>query len=216
MRTRLDMQLNELHERLIEMCSFVEQSLRYCKVALLNKDKELAKDVIKRDKVTDEMEKNIEYLSTNIIIRQQPVASDLRRVTAALKIITDLERIGDQTEDISEIILTMTDNPYKIQLLLLSEMFDRVGEMLKEAIDSFIVENVELANHVRKSDDEVDELFLRIREKCIEAIKEKSEDASQVIDLIQIAKYLERIGDHAENIAEWVIYTDTGSHKLTK
>lgn len=212
MRTRLDKQLNELHDKLIEMCSFVEKSLRDCKTALLKKDRELAKEIIERDKITDEMEKTIESLCTTIIIRQQPVASDLRRVTAALKIITDLERIGDQTQDISEIILMLNDNPYKIQLVLISEMFDIVADMLKEAIDSFIVENIELANKAKKKDDEVDAMFVRIKERCIDAIKENSEDATQVIDLIQIAKYLERIGDHSENIAEWVIYTDTGEH----
>ena len=106
----------------------------------------------------------------------------------------------------------LNDNPYKIQLVLISEMFDIVADMLKEAIDSFIVENIELANKAKKKDDEVDALFVRIKERCIDAIKENSEDATQVIDLIQIAKYLERIGDHSENIAEWVIYTDTGEH----
>lgn len=213
MRKTLDIQLNELHEKLIEMCSFVEKSLRDCKEALVSKDKNLAKDIIQRDKITDDMEKHIENLCTQIIMRQQPVASDLRRVTAALKIITDLERIGDQTQDISEIITMMNENPYKIQLVLLKEMFEKVANMLKISIDSFVTENIELANLARSQDDIIDELFVNIKNNCINAIKENSEDASQAIDLIQIAKYLERIGDHSENIAEWVIYTDTGTHK---
>ncbi len=212
MRFMLEKQLSELHEMLVEMCAHVEKALRDCKIALVNKDKDLAKDIIKRDNVTDQMEHNIEHLCTQIIMRQQPVASDLRKVTASLKIITDLERIGDQTQDISEIITMMDDKPYNIQLVLISQMFDETAIMLKEAIDSFVLENVDLANGVRQRDDVVDDLFDEIRNRCVTAIMDSTEEAAQIIDLIQIAKYLERIGDHSENIAEWVIYADTGSH----
>lgn len=213
MRKTLDIQLNELHEKLIEMCSFVEKSLRDCKEALVSKDKNLAKDIIQRDKITDDMEKHIENLCTQIIMRQQPVASDLRRVTAALKIITDLERIGDQTEDIAEIILMMSDDPLDRDLPILNTMYEVVTEMLKQAIDSFIVSNLDLAMEVKRKDDIVDELFDQAKDKIIESIKDNTQDPSQAIDLLQIAKYLERIGDHSENIVEWVIYTHTGEHK---
>lgn len=213
MRITFDKQMGTLHDRLVEMCSFVEKTLRDCKVALVEKDKELAKDIHKRDYIVDDMEREIETLCTTIILRQQPVATDLRKITAALKIITDLERIGDQTQDISAIIMNMNDHPYKIQLKLLSQMFEEVAEMLKIAIDAYIVYDLDLALTIKDRDDIVDNLFSNIRKNCINAIKENSEDAAQVVDLIQVAKYLERIGDHAENISEWVIYIDTGSHK---
>lgn len=213
MRITFDRQLTELHDKLVEMCSLVEKSLRDCKTAMSNKDKSLARDIIQRDKLINDMDRHIETICTDIIIRQQPVATDLRVVTAALKIITDLERIGDQAQDISEIILMMNDEPYKIKTELLEEMFEEVAEMLKQAIDAFVVSNVELALYVKRRDDRVDELFEQVRANCIVALKENSEDPTQVVDLIQIGKYLERIGDHAENISEWVVYIDTGDHK---
>ncbi len=213
MRLSFDKQLNEMHDKLVEMFTFVESSLKDSRIALINKDKDLAREIIKRDSITDEMETNIESLCTQIILRQQPVASDLRRITAALKIITDLERIGDQTEDIAEIILMMDDDPISIDIPILNSMYEIVIEMLKQAIDSFIVSNLDLAIEVKKKDDIVDDLFDQVKEKIILSIKENTQDTSQAIDLLQIAKYLERIGDHSENIVEWVIYTHTGEHK---
>lgn len=213
MRLSFDKQLNEMHDKLVEMFTFVESSLKDSRIALINKDKDLAREIIKRDSITDEMETNIESLCTQIILRQQPVASDLRRITAALKIITDLERIGDQTEDIAEIILMMDDEPISIDIPILNSMYEIVIEMLKQAIDSFIVSNLDLAIEVKKKDDIVDDLFDQVKEKIILSIKENTQDTSQAIDLLQIAKYLERIGDHSENIVEWVIYTHTGEHK---
>lgn len=213
MRKTFERQLTELHDKLVEMFSFVEKSLKDSKKALVEKDKTLAKEIIKRDKITDEMETSLETLCTQIILRQQPVASDLRNITATLKIITDLERIGDQTEDISEIILMLNDLPYEVELPILIKMFDGVTVMLKEAIDAFIVSDVELANSVKIKDDEIDDLFDELKEKVVNYIKDEEVDPGQVIDLLQIGKYLERIGDHAENIAEWVIYTRTGEHK---
>ncbi|MFB0971427.1 MAG: phosphate signaling complex protein PhoU, partial [Neofamilia sp.] len=142
-----------------------------------------------------------------------PVASDFIRITSTLKIITDLERIGDQTEDIAEIILMMSDDPLDRDLPILNTMYEVVTEMLKQAIDSFIVSNLDLAMEVKRKDDIVDELFDQAKDKIIESIKDNTQDPSQAIDLLQIAKYLERIGDHSENIVEWVIYTHTGEHK---
>lgn len=213
MRITFERQLTELHDKLVEMFSFVEKSLKDSHKAMLNKDKNLAKEIIKRDKVTDEMERELEGLCTNIILRQQPVASDLRNITATLKIITDLERIGDQTEDIAEIILMLEDVPYDVELDVLSEMFAGVTVMLKEAIDAFIVSDLTLANDVKKRDDAIDELFDKLKDKVVQYIKEGTVDPYQVIDLLQIGKYLERIGDHSENIAEWTIYTETGEHR---
>jgi phosphate transport system protein len=213
MRVSFERQLNEMHDKLVEMFSFVEKSLKDSSKALVTKDKNLAREIIKRDKITDEMERNIELICTQIILRQQPVASDLRRITSTLKIITDLERIGDQTEDIAEIVLMMSDNPLDRDLPIINDMYEVVTEMLKQAIDSFIVSNIDLALEVKKKDDIVDDLFDQAKDKIIDSIKDNTQDPSQAVDLLQIAKYLERIGDHSENIVEWVIYTHTGEHK---
>ncbi|NLW42653.1 MAG: phosphate signaling complex protein PhoU [Tissierellia bacterium] len=213
MRVSFERQLNEMHDKLVEMFSFVEKSLKDSSKALVTKDKDLAREIIKRDKITDEMERNIELICTQIILRQQPVASDLRRITSTLKIITDLERIGDQTEDIAEIVLMMSDDPLDRDLPIINDMYEVVTEMLKQAIDSFIVSNIDLALEVKKKDDIVDDLFDQAKDKIIDSIKDNTQDPSQAVDLLQIAKYLERIGDHSENIVEWVIYTHTGEHK---
>lgn len=213
MRKTFERQLTELHDKLVEMFSFVEKSLKDSRSAMINKDKDLAKEIIKRDNITDEMERELETMCTHIILRQQPVASDLRNITATLKIITDLERIGDQTEDIAEIILMLDDIPYDVELNVLGEMFDGVTVMLKEAIDAFIVSDIALANDVKKRDDIIDDLFDQLKDKVVEYIKDDVVDPHQVIDLLQIGKYLERIGDHSENIAEWTIYTQTGEHR---
>lgn len=213
MRKTFDKQMTELHEKIVDMCSFVESSLKDCENALVNKDKDLASEIYKKDPLVDDMEKDIEDLVSRIIIRQQPVATDLRKLTAALKIITDLERIGDQTQDISALILKMEDKPYKIQLIVLSTMFKEVTDMLKIAIDSYVVGDLDLAMKIKQRDDLIDECFLKVRNNCVNAIKEDATYADQFVDLIQVGKYLERIGDHAANIAEWVVYVETGKHR---
>lgn len=213
MRKTFDKQMTELHEKIVDMCSFVESSLKDCENALVNKDKDLASEIYKRDPLVDDMERDIEDLVSKIIIRQQPVATDLRKLTAALKIITDLERIGDQTQDISALILKMEDKPYKIQLVVLSKMFREVTDMLKISIDSFVVGDLDLAMKIKQRDDLIDECFLKVRNNCVNAIKEDSIYADQFVDLIQAGKYLERIGDHAANIAEWVVFVETGKHR---
>lgn len=213
MRRNFDMQLSELNVKLVEMCTFVESAVNDAKTALLTQDKELALDVINRDNVTDEMEKAIEAQCMQIIMRQQPVAKDFRQVTAILKIITDLERIGDQAEDIAEIVLMLEKKPFYKTLEDIPRMFEETVSMLKQSIDSFVISNRNLAEDVRKRDDVIDELFDIIRTETIAYIRQDVNNAEQAIDLLQIAKYLERIGDHAENIAEWVIYTHTGIHK---
>lgn len=213
MRKTFDKQMIELHEKIVDMCSFVESSLKDCENALVNKDKDLASEIYKKDPLVDDMERDIEDLVSKIIIRQQPVATDLRKLTAALKIITDLERIGDQTQDISALILKMEDKPYKIQLVILSKMFREVTDMLKIAIDSYVVGDLDLAMKIKQRDDLIDECFLKVRNNCVNAIKEDSTYADQFVDLIQVGKYLERIGDHAANIAEWVVFVETGKHR---
>lgn len=212
MRRNFDMQLSELNVKLVEMCAFVEGAVNDAKTALLNQDKELAMDVIKRDNTTNQMEKAIEAQCMQIIMRQQPVAKDFRQVTAILKIITDLERIGDQAEDIAEIVMMLEDKPFYKTLEHIPRMFEETVSMLKQAIDSFVISNKELAEDVRRRDDIIDDLFDVVKGETITYIRKDVNNAEQAIDLLQIAKYLERIGDHAENIAEWVVYTHTGVH----
>ncbi len=212
MRRNFDMQLSELNVKLVEMCAFVEGAVNDAKTALLTQDKMLAMDVIKRDNTTNQMEKAIEAQCMQIIMRQQPVAKDFRQVTAILKIITDLERIGDQAEDIAEIVLMLEQKPFYKTLEHIPRMFEETVAMLKQAIDSFVISNKELAEDVRRRDDIIDNLFDVVKAETISYIRKDVNNAEQAIDLLQVAKYLERIGDHAENIAEWVVYTHTGVH----
>lgn len=212
MRKNFDMQLSELNVKLVEMCAHVESAVNDAKTAILNQDKELAMDVIRRDNTTNQMEKAIEAQCMQIIMRQQPVAKDFRQVTAILKIITDLERIGDQAEDIAEIVLMLESKPYYKTLEHIPKMFEETVIMLKQAIDSFVISNKELAEDVRRRDDIIDDLFDVVKAETINYIIKDVNNAEQAIDLLQVAKYLERIGDHAENIAEWVVYTHTGVH----
>ena len=212
MRRNFDMQLSELNVKLVEMCAFVEGAVNDAKTALLTQDKMLAMDVIKRDNTTNQMEKAIEAECMQIIMRQQPVAKDFRQVTAILKIITDLERIGDQAEDIAEIVLMLEQKPFYKTLEHIPRMFEETVAMLKQAIDSFVISNKELAEDVRRRDDIIDNLFDVVKAETISYIRKDVNNAEQAIDLLQVAKYLERIGDHAENIAEWVVYTHTGVH----
>lgn len=212
MRFNFERQLTELNDMIVEMCAYVEQAVRDSEKALITKDKELARNIIKRDKVTNGMEKSIESECIQVLMTQQPVAGDFRKLTAILKVITDLERIGDQAQDISEIILMLDDMPIRQDITTVRKMFKAANKMLKQSIDSFIATNIKLAQEVKKKDDEVDDLFDLAKKEVIECIRNDATLAEQSIDILQIAKYLERIGDHSENIAEWAIYTVTGVH----
>ncbi|MDR2938795.1 MAG: phosphate signaling complex protein PhoU, partial [Clostridiales bacterium] len=144
---------------------------------------------------------------------QQPVAADIRAISSALKMITDMERIGDHAEDISEIVICMASRPYIKELSDLPKMAEATIKMLNGSIDAFVKKDLELAQAVIKYDDIVDGLFTAIKNDLINLIREDVENGKQAIDLIMIAKYFERIGDHAVNIAEWVVFTLTGEHK---
>lgn len=212
MRFNFERQLAELNDMIVEMCAYVEEAVKDAEKALISKDKDLARNIINRDKVTNRMEKAIESECIQVMMTQQPVAKDFRKLTAILKVITDLERIGDQSQDICEIILMLDDMPIKDDLTTIKNLFTAANDMLKQSIDSFIVSDQELAEEVKQKDDVVDDLFDLARKEVIETIRSDSALAEQSIDILQIAKYLERIGDHAENIAEWAIYTNTGVH----
>lgn len=213
MRNIFDKQLVKLNNELIEMGSLVGKSIETAVTALVNQDVKKAKQAIKSDEEINHQEKEIENLCLKLLLQQQPVAKDLRLISAVLKMITDLERIGDHAADISEITITLADNPYVVDLRGIEKMAKETMEMVIKSIEAFVNKDLEIANEVIKHDDIVDDLFIEIKKEVIKLINEKPEDGEQVADILMIAKYFERIGDHATNIAEWVIFSITGKHE---
>jgi phosphate transport system protein len=213
MRNKFDDELENLNLELIKMGGLIETSIELSAKVLINRDLEFIKKVNDLEIEIDDMEKIIERHCLKLLLRQQPVASDLRVISTALKMITDMERIGDNACDIAEISRFLIDQVYIKDLVHIPQMADAAISMVKRSIDAFVNKDKELAMEVCSDDDIVDELFTVIKNELIEKIQEKAENGEQAIDLIMIAKYLERIGDHAENIAEWVIFSITGEHK---
>ena len=217
MRTKFDKELTALHENLIQMASMTEGAISSSIRALKEMDESLAQKIMDNDDSIDQMEKEIERRCLRLLLHQQPVASDLRNVSAALKMITDLERIGDQAADIADITIFLCRNRNFKMPSGLSSMAAASVKMVRDAIDSFVESDLSKAQLVIDYDNVVDKEFLSTRDELIDAIQTSaSENAQQILDLLMIAKYLERIGDHAVNIAEWVVFSLTGSHKDTR
>ena len=212
MRNRFDEQLFQLNKEIIEMGSMCESAIGKAVKALNTGDIELANNVINEGSSIDRMERAIESRCMKLLLHQQPVARDVRLISAALKMITDMERIGDQAEDIAEII-TFLEGRIVGEMKLISGMAYKTMEMVTESVDAFVKKDMELAERVIEQDDIVDEFFSQIKQAIIKWIGNNSSDGEFALDLLMIAKYLERIGDHATNIAEWVIYSVTGVHK---
>lgn len=212
MRANFDKELDVLNKELINMGSLVEEQIQGAVEALKKRDKVLAEQVIQRDDEVDRMERNIESNCLNLILRQQPVAGDLRLISAILKIITDLERIGDQAQDISRISLEFTEKEFIKELTHIPQMALATIEMVKKSIDAFVYQDLDLARQVIQFDDTVDGFFNIIKEELIHLIREDVNNGEQAIRFLMIAKYFERIGDHAENIAEWVLFSMIGEH----
>lgn len=211
MRNRFDRQLEELHVELIEMGSMCEEVIRKTSKLLQSGDAKVAKEIRKEDSNIDEQERLVESLCLKLLLQQQPVAKDLRKVSAALKMITDMERIGDQASDIAEIIET-TDFSVPTNDVKLAKMAETTIAMVTESIDAYVKQDLELVREVIARDDEVDDLFLEVRQEIADDMVEAGNPMSS-LDLLMIAKYFERIGDHATNIAEWVEFSITGTHK---
>lgn len=211
-RERFDKQLNDLNDLLIEMGNAVESSIKVSVEALIGQNTELAKSVIEGDREVDELEKEIESKCLKLLLQQQPVASDLRMISAALKIITDMERIGDQAADIAEITLFLADDKYVRDLVHIPQMAEAVIKMVKSSIDAYVNKDLDLVMQVIEYDDVVDDLFDIVKGDVIELIRSNVDNGEQSIDFLMVAKYLERIGDHAENISEWVYFSITGEH----
>lgn len=213
MRNKFDQEISELNAEVMKMSSFIEMTIAKAMQALKYNDHGLAKEVYENDHVADELEVSIEQKSLRILLSQQPVARDLRTISAALKMITDMERICDQAADIGEIVLHFEDGVFSKNPQLLYHMAEQCVTMVTKAIDSFVNSDYELANAVILSDDEIDRLFVEVRAGLIQEIVDDPQSGHLMVDFLMIAKYLERIGDHAQNIAEWVIFSITGEHK---
>lgn len=212
MRSKFDKQLALLNTELIEMGALCEQAIAMAAKALKDRDYSLAKNVLPIDSEIDQKERDIENLCLKMLLQQQPVARDLRQISAALKMITDMERIGDQASDIAEIIKFM-EGSAEIAMNDISEMAKAAIKMVTESIDAYVSRDVELARDVISRDDTVDDYFIKVKKDIINLIAEKPEDGECAVDLLMISKYFERIGDHATNIAEWVEFSVTGIHK---
>lgn len=212
MRNKFEQQLDELNCRLIEMGAMIERAIAGATKALLESDMEKAREIAGLDDEVDQMEREIERLCMKLLLQQQPVARDLRLISAALKMITDMERIGDQAQDISELALRMRGSaPLHVEHI--GEMARQAIKMVTDSIDAFVKKDLALAGAVIESDDKVDDLFDEIKNELVRSIAANGSCGEQAIDYLMIAKYLERIGDHATNIAEWVEYSITGEHK---
>lgn len=212
MRNRFDEQLYELNKKLIEMGALCEENIAKVAKALNTGDMELARAVITDGGSIDQMERDIENRCMKLLLHQQPVARDLRMISAALKMITDMERIGDQAEDIAEIVTFL--NGYTVEgFSFVDEMANETTKMVKRSVDAYVNKDVKMAEEVIAQDDIVDDYFSKIKHDIITMIAEKTADGEFALDMLMIAKYFERIGDHATNIAEWVIYSVTGTHK---
>lgn len=212
MRNRFDRQLVQLNNELIEMGGMIEKAISDTVKALVNQDIELASNVIEYDEEIDHQEREIEQLCLKLLLQQQPVAKDLRLISAALKMITDMERIGDHATDISEITIELSKESYIKKLDHIQQMAKETMVMLVQSVEAFVNKDMDKARTVIVHDDVVDDLFNKVKAELIAMIHEDVNAGEQASDLLMAAKYFERIGDHATNISEWVIVSITGQH----
>ena len=212
MRNRFDRQLVQLNNELIEMGGMIEKAISDTVKALVNQDIELASNVIEYDEEIDHQEREIGQLCLKLLLQQQPVAKDLRLISAALKMITDMERIGDHATDISEITIELSKESYIKKLGHIQQMAKETMVMLVQSVEAFVNKDMDKARTVIVHDDVVDDLFNKVKAELIAMIHEDVNAGEQASDLLMAAKYFERIGDHATNISEWVIFSITGQH----
>lgn len=210
MRSKFDAQLHELNNEIITMSALVESAIAAAARALENRDAALAEQVAGSDSVIDDKMREIEQLCLKLLLQQQPVASDLRLISAAMKMITDIERIGDQAADIAELTLLLCQQEGITSAAQLKDMARSTIHMVSGAIDAFVNRDLHMAREIMEYDDVVDRQFDDIKASLVAAIKEDRDLGETAIDEIMIAKYFERIGDHAVNIAEWVDFSITG------
>lgn len=207
MRSKFDEQLLELNKEMIEMGNKIILSIKNAIEALVARDENMAKAIMESDAEVDHLQKKIEGICFNLLIQQQPVARDLRTVTAAMKMVTDMERIGDHAADISEMTILMGQNSQIDKFEHISQMATETMIMLNHSIEAYVEKNVIKAKEVIEHDDIVDDLFVEAKKDVIELILNSPSEGEGATDILMIAKYFERIGDHATNIAEWVIFS---------
>ena len=212
MRNHFDEQLNILNNELITMGALCEEAIASAVKLLTENSPEIKENAIQTDKQIDRKEKEIETLCMRLLLQQQPVASDLRVISSALKMISDMERIGDQASDIAEMAEYTAVDAVQSKVHII-DMAAATIKMVTESVDSFVKKDINAARAVIKHDSIVDGLFDKVKGELIDAVQQRSANAETLIVLLMIANYLERIGDHAENIAEWVIYSITGEHE---
>ena len=212
MRNHFNNQLAQLNRELIQMGGLCEEIIEIVAKAMTGWEDDLIKRVTTLGAEIDESERTIETLCLKLLLQQQPVARDLRQISAAMKMITDMERIGDQAEDIAEII-THLNCRVERESVQIREMAEATMQMVREAVDSYVRQDLELAHKVMGHDDIVDDYFIKVRTSLIDIIAANPADGEYALDLLMIAKYCERIGDHCTNIAEWVEFSVTGVHK---
>lgn len=207
MRSKFEEQLNRLNKEMMCMGNIIEESIQKAVEALIRHDIELAKKVMNEDHLVDEEQKVIENICFQLLMQQQPVAKDLRTITAALKMVTDMERIGDQAADICEITIRLYDQAYIKRLENINQMATETMLMLIQSIEAYVERDIEKAQKVIAHDDIVDDLFDKVKNDLIDMIHKNPDCGEQAVDLLMVAKYFERIGDHATNIGEWVIFS---------
>lgn len=212
MATRFQRQLEELHINLITLGSLCEKAITLSAKAIQSQEKELAKQVFETDRDIEKKERELETLCMHLLLHQQPVAGDLREISAALRMLSDMERIGDQAADIADLSLFIDKDKVQIPGII-SKMVDATVEMVTESIDAFVKSDLALCRKVINDDDRVDNAFNEVKENLADMIYNQKLDAKAGLDLLMTAKYIERIGDHAVNIAEWVEYSITGIHR---
>ena len=215
MRDVYTAKLSRLSDEVLEMGNLCGQAImKTCQLLASVEVREAAtKEIGRIEKEIDDKEHNIEALCMQLLLKQQPVGTDLRKISAALKMVTDMERIGDHASDISEITIALADQPYIKKLEHIQQMAKETMIMLVGSIEAFVDKDLEKANEVIKRDDVVDDLFDKVKKELIQMIHENADKGEQAADLLMVAKYMERIGDHATNISEWVIFSITGEHK---
>ena len=210
MRIRFDEQLEQLNEEMINMGNMIEASIGNAVKALMKQDEELAKKTMAGDEKIDRTERKIEDLCLRLLLQQQPVARDLRNISSALKMVTDMERIGDHATDISELAIVLSKKTYVKKLDHIEEMAKETMVMLIQSLEAFVEKDLDKAQKVIAHDDVVDDLFEKVKKELIALIRDHADEGEQAVDLLMVTKYFERIGDPATNIAEWVIFSITG------
>lgn len=215
-RIGFQQEIDKLNVELIKMGSLIERAIDDVIKAFKNQDYNLAKEIIEKDSKVNEMERMIEGHCLTLILRQQPVAKDLRIVSTALKMVTDMERIGDHASDIAEIIIKMEGEHIFEIMENIPKMASVTKRMVKGSIEAFVKSDMELTKKIIQMDDIVDNLFDKTKKEIIQMLKNSNEDSNMCINFLMIAKYFERIGDHAENICEWVEFNETGEYKNSR